>query len=156
MKQRTSFDFAFAILFLIILHGFSASKVFLILYANYQLVTSLPRKYIPVATWVFNIGILFANELCRGYHFRWLAELIASPPKDIVSDEGFLLSLGSWLDRHGGLMSRWEVLFNITILRLISFNLDYYWSLDKRNHVSIEVRHASSSYATELPAPACM
>lgn len=26
-------------------------------------------------------------------------------------------------------MSRWEVLFNITILRLISFNLDYHWSL---------------------------
>jgi D-alanyl-lipoteichoic acid acyltransferase DltB (MBOAT superfamily) len=36
-------------------------------------------------------------------------------------------------------MSRWEILFNITILRLISFNLDYYWSLDRRSGSPIEV-----------------
>ncbi len=140
LEQRTSFDFAFAIFFLIILHGFSAAKVLLILYANYKLVMSLPRRHIPIATWVFNVGILFANELSQGYKFRRLAELlVGGPALDVVSDEGMLLKFGSWLDHHGGLNPRWEILFNITILRLISFNLDYYWSLDRRGDLSIEV-----------------
>ncbi len=104
LEQRTSFDFAFAMLLSIILHGFSAAKVLLILYANYKLAMALPRRHLPAATWIFNVGILFANELCEGYKFRRIAELLAgSPPQDIVSDEGFLLSLGSWLDHHGGL-----------------------------------------------------
>jgi len=28
----------------------------------------------------------------------------------------------------GGLLPRWEVSFNITVLRMISYNLDYYWA----------------------------
>ena len=35
-------------------------------------------------------------------------------------------------------MSRWQILFNITTLRLISFNLDYFWSF--RNGTTLEVR----------------
>jgi hypothetical protein len=44
------------------------------------------------------------------------------------------------MDDHGGLIPRWEVLFNITILRLISFNLDYYWSLNSPRASPVEVR----------------
>lgn len=50
---------------------------------------------------------------------------------------------GAWLDSYGGLVARWEVLFNITILRLISFNLDYYWSIDKRGANGLEVSHSA-------------
>ena len=46
---------------------------------------------------------------------------------------------GAWLDSYGGIMPRWEVLFNITVLRLISFNMDYYFSLDRRSGSPIEV-----------------
>jgi hypothetical protein len=141
LSQRASFDYAFALLYLIALHGFSAAKILLILAVNYKLATGLPRKYIPAVTWLFNICILFANELCEGYKFRDLALLVAGGPgKGLVTDTPSLVKLGEWLDSYGGLMSRWEILFNITVLRLISFNLDYYWSLDRQSSSPVEVR----------------
>lgn len=140
LSQRISFDYTFALLFLVILHGFSAVKVLGILYINYNIATGLPKRYVPVVTWVFNIGTLFANELFEGYKFHDVATLFSSTPKiDLVSDQTALIRFGNWLDSYGGLMSRWEILFNITILRLISFNLDYYWSLDRRSSSPLEV-----------------
>lgn len=132
LEQRASFDFGFALIFLCAMHGFSAVKVLLILYANYSLATNLPRKYVPWATWIFNIGILFANELSDGYKFERGALYLESTP-------GILNTWGVWMDNHSGIMRRWEILFNITVLRLISFNLDYYWSLDRRAGSPIEV-----------------
>ena len=141
LRQRTSYDFAFALFFLVVLHGFSAVKILVILAMNYKLATSLPRKYIPVVSWLFNICILFANELGDGYQFRNMAlSLTGTPAKDLVSDASTLVKVGEWLDSYGGIMRRWEILFNITVLRLVSFNLDYYWSLDRRGSSPIEVR----------------
>lgn len=57
---------------------------------------------------------------------------------------------GTWLDSHGGLIPRWEILFNITVLRLISFNLDYYWSLDYNSASAIEVTPFSSPVRTPI------
>ncbi|KAI4870226.1 MBOAT-domain-containing protein [Hypoxylon rubiginosum] len=140
LNQRATFDFGFALVYLVALHGISAFKILLILYTNYQVATALPRKYVPAASWVFNIGILFANELCRGYKFGEMAALIAGPTvQNSVLDSGStLVSWGRWLDSYGGLMGRWEILFNITVLRLMSFNLDYYWSLDRRSYSPVE------------------
>ncbi|KAI0392225.1 putative glycerol:H+ symporter [Xylariaceae sp. FL0594] len=147
LDQRASYDFGFAVLFLLALHGVSAFKVFTILYLNYNLVTSLPRRYIPVATWVFNIGILFANELGRGYRLREVgAALSGFVSGGAVSEpNSFLAAWGGWLDSYGGLMNRWEVLFNITVLRLVSFDLDYYWSLDRRDSSPVEKQLDPSS-----------
>jgi hypothetical protein len=140
LLQRASYDYAFALLYLVVLHGFSAAKILLILAINYKLATALPRRYVPAATWVFNISMLFANELCEGYKFRDIALLVTGTPAlDLVTDTPALVKLGEWLDSYGGLMSRWEILFNITVLRLVSFNLDYYWSLDRRSSSPIEV-----------------
>lgn len=144
LEQRASFDFVFAFIFLFVLHGFSLFKILFFLTINYLLATKLPRKYIPVATWVFNISILFANELCRGYFYRNMASYISPPTMTVVDgsyktvDSG-LMSMGAWLDKYRGLLARWEVLFNFTILRLVSFNLDYYWSIDRGNSNSLEV-----------------
>lgn len=141
-RQRTSFDFTFAILYLIILHGFSAAKVLFILTINYKIATALPKKYVPAASWIFNVCILFANELCDGYKFRTIALALAGgqgQPINSVTGPNLLVSLGLWLDSHGGLQPKWQVLFNITILRLISFNLDYYWSLDRHSSSPLEV-----------------
>lgn len=146
LNQRTSFDYIFALLFLVILHGVSAVKVLTILYLNYTLATRLPKRYVPLATWVFNIATLFANEIFDGYQFRDMARLFSSNPgRDVVADPGSLVLLGEWLDSYGGLVRRWSILFNITILRLISFNMDYYWSLDRRAGSPIEVE---SPYST--------
>ncbi|KAL2130272.1 hypothetical protein VTI74DRAFT_6689 [Chaetomium olivicolor] len=141
LRQRTSFDYAFALLYLVILHGFSALKILVILAVNYQLATRLPRSKIPVATWLFNICTLFANELCDGYKFRDIALLMTENPT--------LINAGRWLDSHGGLMGRWEILFNITVLRLVSFNLDYYWSLDRRASSPLEKKQLDPANLSE-------
>ena len=130
LEQRASYDYVFAILFLFVLHGFSALKILLILNINFRLATKLPREYVPIATWAFNIIVLFANELCEGYHFKWMAGHVAP----------VLMDWGAWLDGWEGIMPRWYVLFNFTILRLVSFNLDYYWSLDRGSVNGLEVR----------------
>lgn len=140
-EQRASFDFAFALLFLIVIHGFSAPKVLGILYANYALATKLPRNYVPYATWIFNIGILFANELCDGYKFSALAAWYS--PLEGDHRASAVHAWGQWLDDHGGIIPRWEILFNLTVLRLISFNLDHYWSQDRRAGSPVEVSSPS-------------
>ncbi|KAL9479897.1 hypothetical protein ACSS6W_004683 [Trichoderma asperelloides] len=132
LDQRATFDFAFAIIFIVILHGISAFKILTILAINYQIATKLPRHQVPTATWIFNVGTLFANELTMGYRLQLLANWVGPP-------WGPLAHWGYWLDNWGGIMKRWDILFNITILRLISFNLDYYWSIDKRHVNTLEV-----------------
>jgi hypothetical protein len=141
LEQRASYDFGFALVFLTALHGFSVFKVVLILYTNYCIATKLPKQYVVAATWIFNVGTLFANELGNGYKYTKIEELI-SPyfSQSTLEGEKAGQSWGPWLDSYGGIMPRWEILFNITVLRLISFNLDYYWSLDRRAGSPLEVR----------------
>ena len=138
---RVSFDLYFAIVYLFALHGSSAFKVLLILYLNFMLATRLKYYYVPIATWTFNIGILFANELCRGYPYAEFARLL-QPWSDVAESHSSSSDWGSYLDSYGGLIPRWEILFNITVLRLISFNLDYYWSSSQSNANALEVRFA--------------
>ena len=142
LDQRASFDFGFCLLFLIALHGFSALKVMVILYLNFLIATQLRRKYVPVVTWIFNISILFANELGQGYPYSAVADAIL--PWSSASWEGQTgetpeANWGATLDSYGGLIPRWEILFNVTVLRLISFNLDYYWSSNVVGDSAIEV-----------------
>ncbi|KKK14194.1 glycerol:H+ symporter (Gup1), partial [Aspergillus ochraceoroseus] len=128
LAQRISFDLYFAVFFIIVLHGVSAAKVLFILYVNYQIAKTLPRKYIPAVTWTVNIATLFANELCAGFPLERMVAFLTladGPGKDTV-----LLQWARYIDGFGGLMPRWEILFNLTTLRLISFNMDFYWSLD--------------------------
>lgn len=109
-----------------------------ILWINYQIATTLPKQYVTLSTWAFNIGILFANELCQGYQFANVAAYVLPPQTTSVGNkpEG---NWGAWLDSYGGLIPRWEILFNITVLRLIAFNLDHLWSLDRRASSPLEV-----------------
>ncbi|KAJ5596254.1 Membrane bound O-acyl transferase MBOAT [Penicillium hetheringtonii] len=128
--QRMRFDFAFGIIFIVALHGISALKIFFILFVNYRIGKSLPRSYVPAATWTFNICILFANELLGGYQLEPIA-MFLSPGSGTPSEKATLLvQWARQLDDFGGIMPRWEVLFKVTVLRLISFNMDYYWSVD--------------------------
>ena len=123
------------------MHGVSALKVFVILWLNYQIATALPKQYVAVATWTFNIGLLFANELSGGFRIANIAALIL-PPQTSGAGSNPSPGVGEWIDSYGGLVPRWEVLFNITVLRLIAFNMDYLWSLDRRASSPIEVSGA--------------
>ena len=137
MEHRISFDVMFAVIFIFALHGFSALKVLLILYVNYKLATQLPKSYVPAVTWIFNVGVLFANELCHGYPLAQVAALIL-PSQTSASEKGNQTpGWAGWIDSYGGILPRWEILFNITVLRLISFNLDYYWSLGAPSSIEV-------------------
>lgn len=152
LNQRVTFDIAFSLVFLIALHGFSALKILTILYINHSLATRLKKEYVPTVTWVFNIGILFANELGKGYPFAIIAEVIL--PRSATSEATTRKrNWGAVLDSYGGLNPRWEVLFNITVLRLISFNFDYCWSLNKPGGSPVEVcipRHCDQIHAYSM------
>lgn len=138
------FDFGFGLVFLTAIHGLSALKILFIFHINYRIAKNLPRSYLPAATWVFNICTLFANELCHGYPLEPIA-MALSPGSGTTGDKGTLLvQWAQTLDRFGGLMPRWEVLFKVTLLRLISFNMDYYWSLDYPSASPIEVSRPPS------------
>ncbi|KUJ24606.1 glycerol:H+ symporter-like protein [Mollisia scopiformis] len=147
LELRASFDFGFAMIFLTTLHGFSAVKVIIILYGNYCVATRLPRAWVPWATWIFNISILFANELAGGYKFAKMVEYFS--PLEAGSVGSMWHTWGAWLDSYGGIMSRWEVLFNLTVLRLISFNMDYYWSLNMRSGSPIEKKQLDPANLSE-------
>lgn len=140
LSRRVTFDVCFAALFLVALHGVSAFKVLLILYMNYTFTKRLPRSYLPAVTWIFNVGILFANELCKGYPLGSIANYILSwsGPLDL-SEKDTQVNWGSVLDSYGGLVPRWEILFNFTVLRLISFNFDFYWSYSRVGESPLEV-----------------
>ncbi|KAL8635512.1 MAG: hypothetical protein Q9228_007001, partial [Teloschistes exilis] len=150
LDQRVRFDIGFACLYLLALHGTSAFKVFAILYINFSLAKGLPRSYVPWATWIFNIGILFANELCKGYPYADIARLalpLTSAPG--TSDGDPANNWGAYLDSYGGLLPRWEILFKITVLRLVSFNLDYCWSLDRAGSSPLEKKQLDPSDLSE-------
>lgn len=137
LHQRVAYDLLFSTVFIFALHGFSAFKVLLILYLNFTLATSVPRSCIPAASWIFNISVLFANEYFGGYRYSnaiGFLSSVSSPPGTAPT-----ANWGNLLDSYGGLIPRWEILFNITVLRLISFDLDYYWSLDYRAGSPVEV-----------------
>ncbi|KAJ5773272.1 Membrane bound O-acyl transferase MBOAT [Penicillium paradoxum] len=130
LEQRMRFDFWFGLVFITALHGVSVLKVLSILYINFRIGKDVPRSYVPAVTWIFNLCTLFANELCGGYPLEKVVKLFA--PGTSMSD-GSATMLVQWaqsLDDLGGLMPRWEVLFKVTVLRLISFNMDNYWSVE--------------------------
>lgn len=135
LDRRVRFDYYFALVFITALNGVSAIKVLVILYLNYKIAKSLPRKYIPAATWIFNISTLFSNELCAGYPLERVATFLTAGGEG----EASLVQWAKYIDGFGGLIPRWEILFNLTVLRLISFNMDYYWSLDYPAASAIEV-----------------
>ncbi|KXG48256.1 Membrane bound O-acyl transferase, MBOAT [Penicillium griseofulvum] len=130
LEQRMRFDFLFGLVFITALHGVSALKVLLILYVNFRIGRDLPRSYVPTATWTFNICVLFANELSGGYSLERIAKLFAPGSGTSESTPTGLVQWGQTLDDFGGLMPRWEILFKVTVLRLISFNMDHHWSAD--------------------------
>ncbi|KAK4542400.1 hypothetical protein LTR36_006857 [Oleoguttula mirabilis] len=138
LQGRVTFDLAFAAIFLTALHGISAVKIFTILWINYKIATALPKQYVGVATWIFNIGLLFANELSNGYQFAWIASYLL-PPQTTAGGEKLTGDWATRLDSLSGLIPRWHILFNITVLRLIAFNFDYLWSQDRRASSPIEV-----------------
>lgn len=131
------FDVGFAFLFLLVAHGVSTFKILAIIAANFAIGQRLrdPRMG-TIATWVFGIAILFANEKAEGYPFAKFCPPLA------------------FLDSYAGLMPRWDVTFNFSMLRMVSFNVDRYraqsgasseWSVDAKGDIDLSKAVEGSS-----------
>ncbi|ORZ00156.1 MBOAT, membrane-bound O-acyltransferase family-domain-containing protein [Syncephalastrum racemosum] len=113
--HRIHFFFLSSLVIVTILHGTSALKILFIVSVSYAIGQCTGGSiWNPALTWIFNLGILFMNEWNDGYKF---ASLLGP-------------SL-AWLDEYNGIQPRWHILFNFCMLRLVSFNMDYYWQIKK-------------------------
>ncbi|KAH7106546.1 MBOAT-domain-containing protein [Auriculariales sp. MPI-PUGE-AT-0066] len=132
-ETRIRFIFVFAVAMQLGLHGAGALKVATILCANFAIGRALKdSRVLPFANWAFNLVVLFANERYDGYRFASLHPMLGA------------------LDSLSGAYPRWHITFNITMLRLISFNMDWHWasrrveSLDTGGELSEKQRLATS------------
>ncbi|KAH9902410.1 MBOAT-domain-containing protein [Cubamyces lactineus] len=108
---QVPFLIAFSTIMLFALHGTSAVKVFFIISVNYAIAKSTgASRANPIITWVFNALVLFAIERHSGFRYASIHPILAS------------------LDVWEGVYPRWYISFNISMLRLVSFNMDYYWA----------------------------
>ncbi|KIM44491.1 hypothetical protein M413DRAFT_17568 [Hebeloma cylindrosporum] len=108
-----------SIITVVALHGSSSLKIFAIISLNFVIAKKCRASFLgPLLTWLFNGLVLFSNELYHGYRFNVLPGLSA-------------------LDSFSGIYPRWHVIFNITMLRLISFNMDYYWACNNAETADI-------------------
>ncbi|OLY84166.1 Glycerol uptake protein 1, partial [Smittium mucronatum] len=103
----------FSTIFLCVVFGFSIIFIMLIISLNYYLAVHVfaGTKFGYFGIFSFNMGVLFMNEIYRGYSFGSISPSMA------------------WMDNHRGIFTRWDVTFNITMLRMVSFGLDYHWKV---------------------------
>lgn len=140
-KARIWSSVIFSLCFLTVLHGFSILKIIGLISINYQLTKYLgSSKMLPVLIWIYGISLLFLNFSYKGYKF------------------GSISSIFNWMDRlEGDLKSiitglgiRWYISFNFSMLRMISFSMDYYWSLSSnRNETFLKDSNLSERERTE-------
>ncbi|WVO15491.1 hypothetical protein L204_103149 [Cryptococcus depauperatus] len=139
--SRIAFITAFSAFMIILLHGTSSLKIVALLALNYYVSKSpLSPAMRKVWPWVIicgNVVLLFMNERADGYRFQ-----------DLHAKFGLL-------DKYSGLLPRWHIGFNITMLRQVSFGLDYVWRentnsnespVDHRNRVRMSLPEEEYSF----------
>ncbi|EPB89074.1 hypothetical protein HMPREF1544_04065 [Mucor circinelloides 1006PhL] len=108
VQNQSYFYLISASIVIVALHGTSIIKILLITSTNFIIGRIFgATKWNPIMTWTFNLAILFLNEYYKGYKF----DAIGLPV----------------LDQYNGMLPRWHVFFNFSMLRMVSYNMDYYW-----------------------------
>ncbi|KAI9020033.1 MBOAT, membrane-bound O-acyltransferase family-domain-containing protein [Phycomyces nitens] len=120
---RAYFFLPASLLAISVIHGANIIKILVIVFISF-FIGRITRGSLwnPLLTWCFNLGILFLNDMYKGYKFSSLGSEFA------------------WLDLHVGILSRWYILFNFVMLRLISYNMDYYWQFKAPKNNQIDDR----------------
>ncbi|UZJ52944.1 hypothetical protein CBS101457_002264 [Exobasidium rhododendri] len=120
--HRKLFLTLFTFAFIVTLHGTNAMKLLLLCSINFAIVKIINlTTYSPIAPlviWTWNVASLFAVHWNNGFSYATFSQSLA------------------WLDNYTGLMPRWQINFNITMLRLISFSIDYYWAAKDTGHTN--------------------
>lgn len=109
--NRIPFLVVFTSVFLVTLHGLNVIKLLSACAINYLLARLLGGTHLATPLiWAWNVGILYAVHYYEGFSFASINNSL------------------SWMDDYTGLLPRWQINFNITMLRLVSFGLDYHWA----------------------------
>lgn len=104
IRKRTTFDFLCGIVFLFGAHGFNSLRIIIHILVNWIIGQYVSHKKVAIGlTWGYGILTLFLNHWFRN-----------TPIGIDFIDSGFK-----------GIVARWDVFFNFTMLRMLSFNLDY-------------------------------
>ncbi|KNC97131.1 hypothetical protein, variant [Spizellomyces punctatus DAOM BR117] len=106
---RPLFSLIFSLIFLSVIHGSSVIKILVLAAVNYAVAKYVGGRLGVALSWIWSLGVLFANNAYDGYKFASLSQDLA------------------WLDKYKGINMRWWITFNFTTLRMISFAMDYYW-----------------------------
>lgn len=114
-RARAWFLLLTGLVFVGALHGVNLLKILLIAAGNEGLVllcARLPRAYATALVWVCHTALLIAVFYLDGLPLGRLAPSLA------------------WLDSYSGLMPRWYIHYNFSMLRLVSYALDRLWAAD--------------------------
>lgn len=117
-QKRTLFSTTVAIraviglVFMFLLHGFNLTKILFIVGVNYCLTRVVPSKIRPVSVWAWALIVLFGTE--------WID--FPFIPKSL-----FL-----------GFYTRWNIVFKVTVLRMISYSMDHHCFLETKMSSSQE------------------
>ncbi|VEU19761.1 DEKNAAC100343 [Brettanomyces naardenensis] len=106
---RTSFDLVFGLFFLFVIHGFNCFKILFHVSVEFLLgrLSSKNRRLSIAFMWIYGVSTLFINDKYRLIKY------------------GDIFGPLSFMDSFKGIVARWDVFFNFTLLRMLSFNLDY-------------------------------
>ncbi|KAF3990257.1 hypothetical protein FT663_01035 [Candidozyma haemuli var. vulneris] len=119
--KRTVFDVSFGFIYLFVLHGVNVLKIFFHLVVMYSFAKRIhDSKKAKILLWVYGIATLFVNDRYwdASFHFG-------------ILDNGFK-----------GIITRWDVFYNFTLLRMLSFSLDY---LEKKDSTSLGLKPVSDN-----------
>ncbi|CCD25548.1 putative O-acyltransferase NDAI_0F02300 [Naumovozyma dairenensis CBS 421] len=127
---KLRFDCFFGLIFLFAAHGVNSLRILTHMTVLFSIVHVFKRnrRLATALTWTYGIAALFINDKYRTYAF------------------GNILSILSPLDNgYKGIIPRWDVFFNFTLLRMISYNMDFLERWTKQ--LSISPASSSSSMA---------
>lgn len=121
-KMYTSLALSF--IFVSALFGFDFIKIVFFTLINYGIaVTCKGTIWNPILTWTMNIGLLFLNDRYEGYKMEDFMSLLA------------------FMDTWHGAIGRWHIFWRMTTLRLISYNMDFYYK-HKQDKETYRATHA--------------
>lgn len=124
---RTAFYLTFGFAYLYYLHGPSGLWVVLLVSMNWWLTSVVRGTTAGMAiVWTFNILTLVFIRLTDG--FSTLNHAVSPSPSVTGAALQALLS-------PNGYPMRWYICFNLTMLRMLSFSMDYHWySTSRKDH----------------------
>ncbi|GAV55715.1 hypothetical protein ZYGR_0AY01070 [Zygosaccharomyces rouxii] len=136
--SKIYFDFIFGVLFVVAAFGINCIKYFTEISVTFAI--GYAFKFNPrlatLLSWAFGISLLFLNDKYSKYSY------------------GSISSRLSYLDsQFKGLIPRWDVFFNFTLLKILSYNLDFLEKCQEEQSSDIDKSLIAMKSYGKLTAP---